>query len=149
MLSVADTHASHAPHAPQATAPEAVSLRRNMEIIARTLNLGLGDGPEAGLAFSVGRSVSATVAPGRNGRLVAIMRIAPADRVPPALWIGALSEAAGWGLHGERQRFVVIDGHFALSWTTPALPEGELLDTLFDLFATALALAELLTPGVH
>jgi hypothetical protein len=127
----------------------APTVRDNMVTIAQTLKLELGTAPDAGLAFRVSTCVPATVAPGRNGRLVAILRIANAEQVPSALWISALSEAAGWGLNGERQRFVVVDGHFALLWTTPPLPAPELLDQLYELFATAVALTGFADAEVH
>ncbi|WP_425258757.1 hypothetical protein ACPOLB_24935 [Rubrivivax sp. RP6-9] len=124
-----------------ATTP-APTLRHNMESVAEVLGLPLGPAADAGLAFRISDTVQATIAPGRNERLVALFRIAAADTVSPTLWISALSEAAGWGLLGERQRFVVVDGHFTLMWTTPALSEPELLNHLHDLFATAVALAD-------
>jgi hypothetical protein len=130
-------------------ASSAPTVRDNMETIAQTLKLELGAAQDAGLGFRVSTRVPATVAPGRNGRLVAILRIANAEQVPSTLWISALSEAAGWGLNGERQRFVVVDGHFALLWTTPPLPAPELLDQLYELFATAVVLADFAGAEVH
>jgi hypothetical protein len=138
MTLVPDIHLS-AQDAAHATATP--TLRLNMASIAEVLGLPLGPAADAGLAFRIGGTVQVTIAPGRNERLVALFRIAAADAVSPTLWISALSEAAGWGLVGERQRFVVVDGHFTLMWTTPALPETELLNELHDLFATAVALA--------
>jgi hypothetical protein len=120
-----------------------------MEVVAQVLKLELGAAQDAGLAFRVDNRVPATIAPGRNGRLVAVLRIANAEQVSSTLWISALSEAAGWGLNGERQRFVVVDGHFALLWTTPPLPAPELLDQLYELFATAVALAGFAAPEPH
>ena len=125
------------------------TVRDNMETIAQALKLELGAAHDAGLAFRVCTRVPATVAPGANGRLVALLRIASAEKVPSTLWISALSEAAGWGLNGERQRFVVVDGHFALLWTTPPLPAPELLDQLYELFATAVALADFAGSKAH
>jgi hypothetical protein len=127
-------------------ASAAPTMRDDMQTIAQALKLELGAAHDAGLAFRVDNRVAATVAPGRNGRLVAILRIANAEQVSSTLWISALSEAAGWGLNGERQRFVVVDGHFALLWTTPPLPAPELLDQLYELFATAVALADFADP---
>lgn len=126
-----------------------LTVRDNMETIAQALKLELGAAHDAGLAFRVSTRVPATVAPGRNGRLVALLQIASAEQVSSTLWISALSEAAGWGLNGERQRFVVVDGHFALLWTTPPLPAPELLDQLYELFATAVALADFAGSEVH
>jgi len=132
---------AHHTLSPTVAASGGASLRRNMQTIARTLALTLGEADDAGLAFRIRDRVSVTVAPGQNDRLVAIFRIADVQQVPSTLWISALSEAAGWGLAGERQRFVVVDGHLALLWTTPALPDDDLLDQLYELFATAVALA--------
>jgi hypothetical protein len=131
----------------QALATAQSTLRNNMECIARTLGLTLGAAQDAGLAFRVGTCVPTTIAPSHNNRLVALLRIGTAARMPSRIWVSALSEAAGWGLAGERQRFVVVDGHFALLWTTPPLPESELMAVLFELFATAVALAEMAEPG--
>jgi hypothetical protein len=134
-------------------ASPAPSLKGNLRSIAQALGLTLGDAPEAALAFSVQGRVEAAiapvpvVAPGQGQRLAVILRIAEAGQVPPAVWIGALSEAAGWGLADEGRRFVVLDGHFALLWTTPPLAERELLERLDDLLSTALALAEMAVPG--
>lgn len=119
------------------------TLRDNMRWLARALKQTLGDRPDSGLALRIRRCVTATITPGQNERIVALFRIGAVERMPAAVWIGALSEAAGWGLNGERQRFVVVDGHFTLLWTTPPLAERELLDTLFELMATAVALAEM------
>jgi hypothetical protein len=137
-MTPADPRAMETPPATQTPSP-----RDNMERLARTLQLDLGPAADAGLAFRIGQRVPATVAPGRNGRLVALLRIAEAAQVPPTVWISALSEAAGWGLDGERQRFVVVDGQFALLWTTPPLPGDAWLEQLYELFATAVALADM------
>lgn len=125
------------------------TVRDNIETIAQALKLELGSAHDAGLALRVNNRVSATVASGRNGQLVALFRIASVEQVSSTLWISALSEAAGWGLNGERQRFVVVDGHFALLWTTPPLPALELLDQLYELFATAVALADFAISKAH
>lgn len=140
---------AHDTPSPTTAAASATGLRRNMQTIARTLGLPLGEAEDAGLAFRIRDRVSATVAPGRSDRLVAILRVAEVQQVPSTLWISALSEAAGWGLEGERQRFVVLDGHLALLWTTPELPDDELLDRLYGLFATAVALAEAADTAPH
>ena len=121
--------------------PEAEPVRRNIEAVARALRLTPPASNVATLAFRLGSGVRVTVAPGSNDRLVVMLRIAAADEVPPALWVSALSEAAEWGLGGERQRFVVVDGRLTLLWTTPPLAERDLLDQLYELLATAAALA--------
>ena len=119
------------------------SLRQNMHWLASALLQPLGEAADAGLALRFGRNVTATIAPGRHGRLVAMFSIGAAEQMPATVWISALSEAAGWGLAGENQRFVVVDGQFVLLWTTPALPEQELVGQLHELVATAVALAEM------
>ena len=134
------TTSTHTPF-PTQTLPATPTVRRNMEAIADKLGRTLGEHEDAGLAIRISGRVPATIAPGRNNRLVAMFMIAKAEQVPSTLWISALSEAAGWGIGGEHQRFVVVDGYFTLLWTTPALPERELLDQLYELFATAVALA--------
>ncbi len=122
--------------------PAAPTLRGNMEWLAQRFAQPLGEADDAGLALRIGRCVTATIAPGRHGRLVALLDIGLAERIPPVVWISALSEAAGWGLAGERQRFVVVAGHFSLLWTSPPLARGELEEQLTELMATATALAE-------
>jgi hypothetical protein len=127
-----------------ATAPSgAPTIRDNMETIARVLQLPLGAAGDAGLAFRIDDCVPATIVPGGHDRLVAMFWIAEAEQASPTLWISALSEAAGWGLDGERQRFVVVDGQFTLLWTTPPLAEPALLEQLYELFATAVALVDI------
>ena len=131
------------PNTTIAVATPAPTLRQNMQWLARALEQPLGEAPNAGLALRIGRCVTATIAPGRQDCLVALFCIGPAEQMPTTVWISALSEAAGWGLAGERQRFVVVDGHFTLLWTTPPLPEPELLECAHELIATAVALAEM------
>ena len=128
---------------PAKSASHYLTVRRNMESIADALGLALGVADDAGLAIRIDDRLSATIAPGRNERLVAMFRIGRAETLPIALWISALSEAAGWGLNGERQRFVVLDGDFTLLWTTPPQDPDTLLADLYELFATALAVANI------
>ena len=119
------------------------TIRSNMEAVARALRRPLGEASDSGLTFRINGCVSVAVAPGRHNRLVVMLRIAEAEQIAPTVWISALSESAAWGLSGERQRFVVVDGMFTLLWTTPPLVERELLDQLYELFATAVALASM------
>jgi hypothetical protein len=128
---------------PAKSASHHLTVRRNMESIADALGLELGVADDAGLAIRIDDRLSATITPGRNERLVAMFRIGRAETLPIALWISALSEAAGWGLNGERQRFVVLDGDFTLLWTTPPQDPDTLLAELYELFATALAVANI------
>jgi hypothetical protein len=128
--------------------PAGPTLRDNMAWLADTFAQPLGEADDAGLALRIGRCLTATIAPGRQGRLVALFDIGLAERIPPVVWISALSEAAGWGLAGERQRFAVVDGHFTLLWTTPPLPRSALEDQLWALMATAMALAEAAQHGL-
>ncbi len=125
------------------TTQDAPTIRSNMESVARALRRPLGEASDAGLACRINGCVSVAIAPGRHNRLVVMLRIVEAERVAPTVWISALSESAAWGLSGERQRFVVVDGMFALLWTTPPLAEQELLEQLYELFATSVALASM------
>jgi hypothetical protein len=121
----------------------APTIRSNIESVARALRRPLGEADDAGLAFRINGCVSVAVAPGRDNRLVVTLRLVEAAQVAPTVWINALSDSAAWGMSGERQRFVVVDGMFALLWTTPPLAERELLDQLYELFATAVALVSM------
>ena len=125
------------------TTEDVPTIRGNMESVARALRRPLGEASDAGLACRINGCVSVAIAPGRHNRLVVMLRIVEAEQIAPTVWISALSEAAAWGQRGERQRFVVVDGMFALLWTTPPLAERELLDQLYELFATAVALASM------
>ena len=119
------------------------SLRENMESIASALGLELGEQEDAGLAWDLGERVSATIAPGRNGRLTTLLWIADVRQMPQTLLASALAEAAQWGVAGERQRFVVVDGHFCLLWTTTPMPSPELLEHVSGLFATAVTIGSM------
>lgn len=122
------------------TLDEHPSLRDNMESIASALGLDLGEQEDAGLALAVGEQVTATIAPGRNGRITTLLWISEVRQISQALWASALAEAADWGLAGERQRFVVVDGYFCLLWTTTPMKSPELIEHLYELFATAVAI---------
>ena len=55
----------------------------------------------------------------------------------------APTETAARGPNYNRQQFFVVVGMFLLLWATPPLGERALIDPLYDLFATALALASM------
>lgn len=118
------------------------TVRQCMETIATALGQPLSDAPDAGLALTV-NGMPVTIAPGRNDRIAVCCQIAEARELSPNVWISALSEAASWGLEGETQRFAVVDRYAVLLWTPAPQPASELLPRLHEVFATALAVADL------
>ena len=128
----------------ESRAAEAVkpTLRASMESIARALRVELAPHAEAALSLVID-NVPATIAPTRQGRIAAFFKLAEADRVSRKVMVGALSEAAAWGVRGATLRFVVLDGDFALLWSPEPMTESDLLEQLDEAIATALAVAEL------
>jgi hypothetical protein len=119
------------------------TVRGCLEAFARALKTDLGSAPDAGLAITINDVLTVAIAPGRNGRLAAFFRIAEASALNNELWISTLSEAATWGVDGENQRFVVVEGHLAILWTPLPQPAQVLLPQLNEIIATALAVTEL------
>ena len=121
----------------------ALSPRESMTVIAEALGVELGAAPEAGLALLLNDVLPVTIAPSRHGRIAVCFQISEAKKTSQDVWISALSEAAGWGLDGETQRFVVVDRYLALLWTPQPLAKDVLLTRLYEVIAIAYAVAQL------
>jgi hypothetical protein len=119
------------------------SVRDGMEAIARALKVELGRAPDAGIAVVINERMGVNIAPGLDQQITAFFQIAEANQVSSKVWISALSEAASWGLDGDAPRFVVLNRHLTLLWTTPARTEEDLLARLHEKIAVALALSDL------
>lgn len=118
-------------------------VRDGMESIARALKAELGHAPDAGIAVVINDRMGVNIAPGPDQQITAFFQIAEANQVSSKVWISALSEAASWGLDGDAPRFVMLNRHLTLLWTTPARATEDLLARLYEKIATALALNDL------